>query len=179
MTRSKSSMNLVPVILIFVLILGAGYLLLKDTLKLPWFRGGDTVEITRLEGFPRGWEVQSNIEKIRTVIKSEDELRGFLQHATINDEATYNSVISAVNFDRELLIGITSDTQEETEGLLRIKRVEIEKAKKKLQVQVIQYKPDTTCVPEIKKNVLVDIVKITKTDYTIEFDKINESRSCN
>lgn len=179
MARSKSSMNLIPVILIFVLILTAGYLLLKDTFKLPWFRKDKTIEITRMEGFPRGWETQKDIKKVRKVINNETELKEFLQYADIEDQDTYNSLIKGVNFSTELLLGITSDTQEETEGLIRIKRVEIDKAKKKLNVNIIQYKPDTTCVPEIKKNILVDIVKIDKSDNEIGFDVVKENRSCN
>ncbi|MFA5776583.1 MAG: hypothetical protein WC988_03465 [Patescibacteria group bacterium] len=179
MTRSKSSMNLVPVILIFVLILGAGYLLLKDTLKLPWFRDDNTVEITRLEGFPRAWETQKDVKKVRRVIKSEAELKEFFAYADIVDEASLNAILSKVNFDKEFLLGVTSDTQEETESLIRIKRVEIDKAEKKLNVKIIQYKPDTTCVPEVKSNILVDVVKISKSDNETSFDVTKENRSCN
>lgn len=179
MAKSKSSMNLVPVILIFVLILGAGYLLLKDTLKLPWFRDDSTIEITRVEGFPRGWVTQKNIKKTRKVITNAEELKEFLLGTDIDDEPTYKGVLSVVDFNKELLLGVTSDTQEETEGLIRIKRVEIDKPNKKLAVRIIQYKPDATCIPEIKKNVLVDIVKITKSSNSIDFDVVKESRSCN
>jgi hypothetical protein len=179
MTKSKSSMNFVPVILIFVLILGAGYLLLKDTLKLPWFRNDNTVEITRLEGFPRAWETQNSIKKSRRVIKNETELKEFFAYADMVDETSFNTILSKVNFDKEFLLGVTSDTQEETEGLIRVKKVEIDKVKQKLFVKVIQYKPDTTCVPEVKSNVLIDIVKISKSDNEINFDVVKENRSCN
>lgn len=179
MTKSKSSMNLVPVVLIFVLILGAGYLLLKDTLKLPWFRDDSTVEITRLEGFPRTWDTQKEIKKARRVIKNEAELKEFFSYADMADEASLNAILSKVNFDKESLLGITSDTQSETEGLIRVKKVEIDKVKKKLNVKIIQYKPDTTCVPEIKSNILIDIVKISANDNEIGFDVVKENRSCN
>jgi hypothetical protein len=179
MTKSKSSMNLVPVILIVVLIFGAGYLLLKDTLKLPWFKNDNTVEITRLEGFPRAWDTQKDIKKVRRVIRSEAELREFFSYTDMADEASLNAVLSKVNFDKELLLGVASDTQEETEGLIRIKRVNVDKVKKKLDVKLIQYKPDTTCIPEIKKNILIDVVKISKSDNEISFDIVKENRSCN
>jgi len=179
MTKNKSSMNFVPVILIFVLISGAGYLLLKDTLKLPWFRDDNTVEITRLEGFPRAWETQKDIKKVRRVIKSEAELKEFFAYADMVDDTSLNAILNKVDFDKEFLLGVTSDTQEETEGLIRIKRVEIDKVKKKLFVDVIQYKPDATCVPEVKSNILVDIVKISKSDNEIGFDVVKENRSCN
>lgn len=179
MTKSKSSMNLVPVVLIFVLILGAGYLLLKDTLKLPWFRDDSTVEITRLEGFPRTWDTQKEIKKARRVIKNEAELREFFAYADMADEASLNAILSKVNFNNESLLGVTSDTQSETEGLIRVKKVEIDKVKKKLNVKIIQYKPDTTCVPEIKSNILIDIVKISTSDNEIGFDVVKENRSCN
>jgi len=178
MAKSKSSMNLVPVILIIVLIFSAGYLLLKDTLKLPWFRDDNTIEITRIEGFPMVQETQKAIEKSRNVITNENELKEFLQHADVYSDDTYNNILGTVNFDREVLLGVSSDTQEETERLIRIKRVEVDKAKKKLVVKVIHYKPDTTCIPEIKNNVLVDIVKITKSDNDTVFETVKESRSC-
>lgn len=179
MTKSKSSMNLVPVILIFVLILGAGYLLLKDTLKLPWFKNDTTVEITRLEGFPRAWDTQKTIKKVRRVIKSEQELKDFFAYADMVDDTSLNAILAKVNFDKELLLGVTSDTREETEGLIRVKRVETDKVKKKLYVKIIQYKPDATCVPEVKSNILIDVVKISKSDNEIGFDVVTENRSCN
>lgn len=178
MTR-KSNMNIVPVILIFVLILGAGYLLLKDTLKLPWFRDDNTIEITRMEGFPRAWVTDKEIKKVRRVIENEAELQEFFAYADMTaDRASLDSLLGQVDFNKELVIGVTSDTQEETEGLLRIKRVELDKVKKKLKVQLIQYSPDATCVPEVKKNVLVDIVKIERSDNEIGFDVVKQNRSC-
>jgi hypothetical protein len=172
-------MNLVPVVLIFVLILGAGYLLLKDTLKLPWFRNDATVEITRLEGFPRAWETQKAVRKDRRVITSDQELRDFFAYTGMEDDASLNAILGKVNFATEFLLAVASDTQEETESLLRIKRVEIDKVGKKLNVGLIQYRPDITCVPEIKSNVLIDIVKISKSDNEIGFDVVQETRGCN
>lgn len=172
-------MNIIPVILIFVLILGAGYLLLKDTLKLPWFRDDDTIEITRMEGFPRAWVTDKEVKKIRQVIENEAELQEFFAYADMtSDQTSLNNILSQVDFTKEFIIGVTSDTQEETEGLLRIKRVEIDKVEKKLAVNLIQYEPDTTCVPEIKKNILVDIVKIERSDNEIDFDVVKQNRSC-
>jgi len=56
--------------------------------------------------------------------------------------------------------------------------VEVDKAKKKLYVRIIQYKPDGTCVPEIKKNILVDIVKVDRSDNEFDFDVVKQERSC-
>lgn len=179
MSKTKSSMNLVPVMLIFVLILGAGYLLLKDTLKLPWFRNDNTVEITRLEGFPRAWDTQKEIAKVRKVITNEQELKDFFAYADMVDDASFHAILSKVNFNKESLIGVTSDTRSETEEVIRIKKVEIDKVKKKLNVKIIQYKPDSTCVPEIKSNILIDIVKISKSSNEISFEVVKENRSCN
>lgn len=175
----KSSMNIVPVVLIFVLILGAGYLLLKDTLKLPWFRADKTIEITRMEGFPRAWLTDKEVNKVRRVIENEAELQEFFEYADMtSDQVALDSVLAQVDFDKELVLGVTSDSQEETEGLLRVKRVEIDQEDKSLNVQLIQFEPDETCVPEIKRNVLVDIVKIERSDNEIGFDVIKQSRSC-
>ena len=178
MAKSKSSMNIVPVLLILILILGAGYLLLKDTLKLPWFRNDNTIEITRLEGFPRSWNTQKDIKKSRIVIKSESELRDFFTNVDMDDDTSLQAIIKAVNFETEYLLAVNNGVQEETEGLLRIKRVERDDSKKRLTIKVYQYKPDTTCVPEINKNVLIDIVKISKSDYEVKFEIITENRSC-
>ncbi|MBU0650103.1 hypothetical protein KJ605_02515 [Patescibacteria group bacterium] len=172
-------MNLVPVVLIFVLILGAGYLLLKDTLKLPWFRNDNTLEITRMEEFPKGWLTERDIDKTRRVIENKAELQEFFEYVDMGSEqATLEAVLGRVDFDQEVILAVSSDTQEETEGLIRIKRVEIDKAKNSLYINIIQYKPDDTCVPEIKKNVLVDIVKIERSDYEISFDVVKQNRSC-
>jgi hypothetical protein len=178
MAKSKSSMNIVPVLLILILILGAGYLLLKDTLKLPWFRNDNTIEITRLEGFPRSWNTQKDIKKSRIVIKSESELRDFFTNVDMDDDTSLQAIIKAVNFETEYLLAVNNGVQEETEGLLRIKRVERDDSKKRLTIKVYQYKPDATCVPEINKNVLIDIVKISKSDYEVKFEIITENRSC-
>ncbi len=179
MAKSKSSMNVVPVILIFALILGAGYLLLKDTLKLPWFRNDNTLEITRMEGFPRTWITDKEIKKTRRVIENKAELQEFFEYADMgSDQNSLEAVLSQVDFDKEVLLAVSSDTQDETEGMIRIKRIEVDKNKKKLYVMVIQYKPDGTCVPEIKKNVLVDIVKIDRSDNQFEFDVVKQERSC-
>lgn len=179
MSKSKISMNVVPVVLIFALILGAGYLLLKDTLKLPWFRNDNTLEITRMEGFPRAWLTDKEVEKTRRVIENKAELQEFFDYADMSsDQATLEAVLSRVDFDKEVLLGVTSDTREETEGMIRIKRVEIDKAKKRLYARIIQYRPDSTCAPEIKKNILVDIVKIDRSDNKIEFDVVKQERSC-
>jgi hypothetical protein len=164
--------------LILILILGAGYLLLKDTLKLPWFRNDNTIEITRLEGFPRSWNTQKDIKKSRIVIKSESELRDFFTNVDMDDDTSLQAIIKAVNFETEYLLAVNNGVQEETEGLLRIKRVERDDSKKRLTIKVYQYKPDATCVPEINKNVLIDIVKISKSDYEVKFEIITENRSC-
>ena len=153
--------------------------MLKDALKLPWFRNDNTVEITRLEGFPRAWETQRDVKKTRRVIRNEQELKDFFAYVDMADETSLNSILNKVDFNKEFLLGITSDTQEETEGTIRVKRVEIDKAKKKLYVEIIQYKPDTTCAPEVKSNVLIDIVKISKSTNEIGFDVVKENRSCN
>ena len=68
-------MNLVPVLLISILIVSAGYLLLKDTLQLPWFKTEKTMEITRLVGYPTTIETQKDLNKTRMVLKSSDEFR--------------------------------------------------------------------------------------------------------
>ena len=69
--------------------------------------------------------------------------------------------------------------EEETESTIKIKRVALDRDNNVLAVTIVQSKPDATCIPEIKKNILVDFVKITKTDKEFDFDAIKETRSCN
>ena len=54
MTKSKNgnNMNLIPVAIILVLIFVAGFLLLKDSIRLPWVRKDSTIEVKRLSNFP-------------------------------------------------------------------------------------------------------------------------------
>ena len=132
-----------------------------------------------MEGFPRSWVSEKEVEKVRRVIENKAELQEFFDYADMtSDQTSLNAVLAQVDFDKELILGVTSDTQEETEGMIRVKRVEIDKIEKRLMVQIIQSKPDSTCVPEIKKNILIDIVKIDRSDNQIEFDVIKQNRSC-
>ena len=65
-------MNLIPVTLIVVLIIGAGYLMTKGDFKLPFF--GNNLEIRRFENFPTTITTQKQFGKQRVVIKSQEEL---------------------------------------------------------------------------------------------------------
>lgn len=174
----KNNINLIPVLLLVAVIAVAGYLLLKDTINLPWTKKGDSIEVTRIEGFPKTIETEKDLKKQRLIIKSKEELKGFLDYLDIKDENFYESVLSQVNFDQRYLIGVSSDLQEETEGMYRIKRVLNDKQDASLKVVVIQYKPDITCAPQIKNNVLADLVIISKTDLAVSFDVVKETKRC-
>lgn len=175
----KSSMNILPIIIVLGIIVLAGYPLLKGNVNAPWQKKDKKIQITRMEGFPRTWETQKNIKKSYRVIQNQAELEEFFNYADLSsDQNALNSILSNVNFNKEQIIAVVSDVQEELGSQIKIKKIEEDKKDKTLKVTIFQIKPDDTCIPEVKNNVLIDIIKIDKTNYKIEFDSVKQTKSC-
>lgn len=181
-------MNLVPVFIIVLLIFVAGYFLLKDSIRLPWVRRDNTIEVRRLSNFPTNFGVtvdnSKKYDKQRAVIKSEADLRAFLAKVMggeLNsaDETVVKETLSKVNFDKEYLLGVATNVVDTTGGTLRVKRVLIDNKNNSLIVNMIQTQPSKECVVEVQNNVLVDIVAISKTDKPIQFEISKEMKTCN
>jgi len=170
------SMSFLPIILILILIFGAGFLLIEGEVKLPWMRNDNTLEVRRLEGFPTTVWTKEPLTKQRVVIKSQKELETFLRNS---DPEGNLALGEKIDFENEYLLGVSSET-EETEGNdLKVKKVYIDKDLNTLKVSIRQYKPGDTCTYDIDPNAPVDLVAIGKTDSKIEFETVKETQECN
>lgn len=166
-------MSLIPLFIIILLIVGAGYFLMKGEIKLPKFLRGP--QLHRVQGFPTVVYTQNIIEKQRKVIKSQQELDEFLKYVDSSGLLTVNEKI---NFDKDFVIAVSSETEEFTDNSIKIKKVYEDKKAQSLLISVRETVPGESCQPEVDKNVSVDIVTIDKTDWTIEFERIKEIQEC-
>lgn len=161
--------SLLPVVLLVVLALGAGYFLMKDDLKLPSF--SKEPEVRRLEGFPTIIYTDQEIDKQREVIKDQESLEKFLKTA----DPTGNLALGEkINFEKEYLLGVTSPTQDEAGHEIKVKKLYEDKKEGSLLVSIRQTDNPESCEVVLQKNVAVDLVAISKTDYNIEFEVVKE-----
>lgn len=166
-------MNLLPVVLILLLILGAGYLLTQGEFSIPGFSNNNKMKITRFEGFPTTIPVSEEMEKQRLVITSQEELDAFLSKLDPTDSITLSE---KVNFDRQVVLAVSNETRE-TEGYsLKVRRVYDESDK--VEISLREERPDDDCVLPQYKNVAVDIVAITRTEKPVDFSLVKEIYSC-
>lgn len=171
--KTVLNMSIVPLIVIVVLILGAGYFLLQPELKLPWFDKG--TQIRRLDGFPTVLTTDKEYQKQRRVIKNKEDLAEFLNYV---DPTGLTTMRDPVNFDREYLLAVSSDLQDETGHKIKVKKVYEDKNKKQLLVLIEETDKGDGCEVEKEGNILVDIVAISKTDYKIDFDVVQKVEEC-
>lgn len=168
--------NLFPVIIIILLIVGGGYLLTKDDLQLPWKNNG-SVRVRKVQNFPTNLPTTNeNFQKQRLVIKSEAQLQELLN--SINEQA-YQQLTETINFDKEYVIAVTSDTKFSGGTELKIRKIYDEKEDNKYLVSIRERVPGDTCITTQELNVAIDLVTIRKTDREIEFERVKEIYKCN
>ena len=167
-------MSILPIILIVILIIGAGYLLTKGDIKILGLND-DTIEVTRVKGFPTTFTTNKLIEKQRSIIHNDKELETFLK--TI-DESGQLKVEDEINFDRVYLVGISSKTFATTGYETKVKKVYKNKEDNTITVLARELKPGDTCKVEQQPNITVDLVSISKTDKKIGFELIKEFDDC-
>ncbi|OGC75397.1 hypothetical protein A2425_03990 [candidate division WWE3 bacterium RIFOXYC1_FULL_42_17] len=172
-TKTTLNMSLIPLVVIVVLMIGAGYFLLQGEIKLPGFNKG--TQIRRLDGFPTVITTEMPLEKQRKVIKSPEELAEFLNYI---DPTGLTEVRDSVNFDREYLLAVSSDLQDETGHKMRIKKVYEDKNTKHLLVLIEETDKGDNCEVEVEGNITSDVVAISKTDYEISFDRVKKVENC-
>jgi hypothetical protein len=161
--------SLLPVVVLVVLILGAGYLLLKDDLN--FFGSNNEPQVRRLEGFPVTIPIGTEIEKQRTVIRSQEELEDFLSAVDPEGTLEFNE---NVNFDREFLVGASTSTEKESNKILRVRRLYENTKDNSLKVSLRQIDRKGEC-PQIDYSyVSIDLVAISKTDHSIDFELVRE-----
>lgn len=174
MKSLKLYVNIIPILIILLLIGGAGYFLFGEDLDLPTIKDRKT-QITRIEGFPRMIYVDEERDKIRTVIKSETELNEFLNQVDAEGNLRVNE---SVNFNRHYLIGTATKTLEGENHEFKIKKLIRDTDDKTLTVSQERTDPEDECELEGGRNIWVDLVKINKTDWNIEFELVKKKLPC-
>jgi hypothetical protein len=163
-------MSLLPVVLLLVLIAGAGYFLLKDDIKLPKFFNNEP-QLRRLQDFPTVVNTTQIVEKQRAVIKSQDELIAFLKTV---DPSGNLALGEKINFDKEYLVGVSAKTATGGEIAMKIRKLYENKTAKELLVSIKETDPQGACVVQGGSSIPVDLVAISKTDYSIKFEVIKD-----
>ena len=173
--RQKASLriSILPIVVLISLVLGVGYFLLKGELKLPKFNKGPTFQ--KIEGFPTVIYLDEDIEKERKVITSEQELNEFLNKI---DKTGLLTVKEKIDFDKKIVLAVSTDTHEETGRKIKIKKISEDKEKKKMLVEFEETVPEKDCNMEKDKNIAVDMVILSKTNYRINFEKITKVIMC-
>jgi len=166
-------MSLLPLILILVIILGAGYFLLQGDIKFPKLDRGP--EIRRLQGFPTVVNTDQDLERKRVVIKSNDELNNFLNSI---DKTGLLTLKDKIDFNKEYLIGVSSATEVVGDHKIKVKKITQKETTKEISILIEETFPGKTCVQENSMNIAVDLVAITKTDVKIGFDRIKTVKDC-
>ncbi len=165
--------SLLPLLVLIGLIFGAGYFLLKDEIKLPSLRKNPTIQ--RLEGFPTVIYTDKQIEKTRKVITNDQELAEFLN---LIDETGILTVKEEVNFDKNVVIAISTETNEETGHKIKVKKVYEDIDRDKILIEFEEVDPEDDCKMELDSNIAVDLVMLSKTDSRIDFEKITKVIEC-
>jgi hypothetical protein len=171
--RAELKVSLFPIVILIGLILGIGYFLLQGEITLPKFNKGPTIQ--RIEGFPTVIYSDREMEKQRLVITSEEELNEFLNYV---DETGLLDVEENINFEKNVVIAVSSDTNEEVGRKIKIDEVYEDKEENEILVEFVETKPGDSCEIEIDKNITVDMVILSKTDMEIDFEKITKVVEC-
>ena len=166
--------SLIPLAIIILLILGIGYFLLQGEINLPKFSHGPTMR--RLNGFDTAVKTDKVLENQRRVVTSDQELNDFLNYV---DSSGVLQLKDSVNFSKEVIIAVSSDTNNESGHRTKIKKVYEDSAAKKIIVSIEETQPGDSCQPTPDKSVAVDMVALTKTDWRIKFERVTKTVECN
>lgn len=169
--------NLIPLVIIILIIIGAGYFLLQGEIKLPKLTK-DRTEVTRFEGYPTTVANKNDVQKQRVEIKNQQQLSEFLNNVDPSGILTVNENI---DFDKELLIGASTERLDTNGYELKIKKVYVDEENNKLVISVVESRPGETCEIEDYQNVAVDLVSISKSneEMEIEYERVIQFDECN
>ena len=172
--RASLRVSLIPLVILVGLILGAGYFLLQGEISMPKFNKGPTIQ--RMVGFPTIIYIDEKMEKERRVITSEQELDEFLN---LIDKSEILEVRESINFDKNIVLAVSSSTNETTGYEIKISKVYEDKEDQKIRVLFEEMKPGDTCTEEeMDINITVDMVILSKTDWEIDFERVLKTVEC-
>lgn len=173
--RQKIYISLLPLFVIIILIIGAGYFLLVDEIKLPKFNRGP--QVRRIEGFPTNVVVDQNVttEKKRLVLQAEHELDTFLNEI---DSSGMLTMREKVDFNKEYVIAVTSSVENAETHRIKVRKVYEDKANNTLLVSIVETFPGDSCMVDVSPHIAVDLVAINKTDWNINFERVTDTEEC-
>ena len=173
MKSTKLYVNIIPLLIILLLIGGAGYFLFGQDFEIPI--EDRKTKITRIEGFPRMMYVDEERDKIHRVIRSEEELNNFLNEIDKNGNLDFNE---SINFNRNYVLAATTETLEGENHEFKIRKIYKDTDDKTLTVSRERIEPEDECKLEGGKNIWIDMVKVSKTDWKIEFELVKKKLPC-
>lgn len=168
----KLNLSLIPVVIMALIGFGVYFLFFTDQELIDL---NTEPEVRRLEGFPNIAYTDKELDKQREVITSEQQLGEFLNYV---DESGFLLVKENIDFEKEMLLGVSSGTFDESDHLIKIRKLYEDKENNKLIVSVRESEPGETCEVDQIRNVSVDIVAISKTDMEIEFERVKQVVEC-
>ena len=170
--KTGKKINLIPLFILVGLAIVIYFVFLSDNEAFKFDRAP---QVRRLNGFPAVAFTDRELEKQRLIITSEEELAEFLNYV---DESGYLIVREDIDFDKELLLGVSTSTEDTTGHEVKIRKLYEDRDKNELLVSIREVEPGETCEVEFVKNVAVDLVAIDMTGMNIEFERIKQVQEC-
>ena len=170
--NKKTKINLLPLLIFLGIAIVVYFLFLNDK---DLFNPNREPEVRRLNGFPTTVYTEKDVEKERVIIRSEQELAEFLNRI---DESGYLIVREKVDFEKEILLGVSSSTNDEEGHEIKVRKLYEDKENNKLLVSVRELELGDTCEKIMNKNITVDVVVVSKTDMEIDFERFKQVEEC-
>lgn len=169
---SKKKINLIPLFILLGLIVAVYFVFLSDQEILQLDKD---LEVRRLNGFPTVAYTDKELEKQRAVITSEEELIEFLNYV---DESGYLVVREDIDFNKEMLLGASTSTNEYEGTTIKIKKLYEDRDSNTLLVSLRETEPGDSCEVVENSNVAVDLVAIDITDMKVEYERVKQVKEC-
>ena len=168
----NKKINLIPIFVLIGLLIVIYFVFLSDS---QIFKLNNDIEVRRLNGFPATTYTSKELEKRRLVITNEEELAEFLNYV---DESGYLVVRENIDFNKEMLLGVSSDVNDYEGSEIKIKKLWSDKDANTLYVSIRETELGDSCELIPNKNVTLDLVAIDITGMKVEFDRIKEIKEC-
>jgi len=170
--ESNKKINLIPLFILIGLIITIYFAFLSDSAL---FQLDKRLEVRRLNGFPTTAYAEKQLDKQRLVITSEEELIRFLNYV---DESGYLLVREDIDFNKEMLLGISTDVNDTEGHTIKIRKLYKDKDSNTLLVSVRETAPGSSCEVIHNNNVAVDLVAIDITGMKVKFERVKEVKEC-
>ncbi len=169
---SNKKINLIPLFILIGLIITIYFVFLSDSAL---FQLDKRLEVRRLNGFPTTAYTERVLDKQRLVITNEEEFIQFLNYV---DESGYLLVREDIDFNKEMLLGVSTDVNDIEGHTIKIRKLYEDKDSNTLLVSIRETEPGNSCEVIHNKNVAVDLVAVDITGMKVEFERVKEIKEC-